>query len=125
MTKSKPFTRNLPVMLTMDDLADRRDELVGHLEEIDELEEKRKKVVAEFKTKVDRSKARTKILARVIRSREELRPVECHRIADLERLILVVVREDTGEIVEERELTDDERTYYAQKKLEFEKSVPS
>ena len=109
--------------LTIDDLADRRDELVGHLEEIDELEEAKKVKASQFKTSIDHKIARTKVLTKVIRAREEPRPVECTNVADLETLKLIVVRSDTGEIIEERDLKDDEREYYAQKKLEFEKSA--
>ncbi len=99
----------LPVKLTDRELDERRDKLAALVREHTEAEQTKKDEAAQWKQKVDAIEKNMSDLAREIRDRAQLRPVEVKRDKHIELGIEELVRVDTFEVVETRSLGPGER----------------
>ncbi len=92
----------LPVALTDDELIHRGNSLAEIMATIDALEHDKKTSAAEFKLKIDEQTEIATQIARNIRSKSEMRLVECEDQYDYSARRINRVRVDTGEIVNSR-----------------------
>lgn len=102
-------TQRLPVQLTDEELLDRSTALVDNIQKTAALEEEKKSVDADFKGKIKARAEVSRKLTEIISNRTEDREVECEVKKDFERGTVTTVRMDTGEVVETRPITADER----------------
>jgi hypothetical protein len=103
------FEQKLPVRLTHDELIERGNALALERQRYNELEmaaknaaKKAKDDLAEIDAEIDR-------LAGIVRAKAEPRPVRCKTARDFERGVVETMRLDTGEIVDSRVMTEQER----------------
>jgi len=112
--------RSLPVLLADDEIKILGETLARKDREKRNLEAEKKLNAQSFKDKIDTLDEDMRSLATTIRDGREYRPVECREEFNYERGIIEVMRVDTGEVVEQRRMTESER----QGKL-FEREQPS
>jgi hypothetical protein len=101
--------RTLPVSLTEEEIKQKGDVLATRIEERDDIEQRRKAAADGFKEELKAINGDINSLARQVRTREEQRIVKCLWERDDSRMSMILVRQDTGEIVESRAMHDDER----------------
>jgi len=77
--------------------------------DIDELEDEKKSVMSEYKNKIDRATAELNVKRRKYLDGFEVRQVECRVERDYDREVIRYVRIDTGEELEGRTMTAQER----------------
>jgi len=106
---AKTFTRTLPVLLTDRELLDRGEALALERFARNHCDADRKAAAAGFKEQLEVFEAEIDRLAGIVREKAEPRPVECKNVRDLDRGVIEVTRLDTGEIVESRVMTEQER----------------
>lgn len=104
-----PETRSLRHDLPAAELADLGQQLSRAVKAQQELTDEKAEAMAEFNQRVKAGTARINELANALNSGYEMREVHCHRIIDFDAGIARIKRLDTGEIIEERPLLDDER----------------
>lgn len=101
--------RTLSVDLTDEELNQKRDILVTRLDELDVVEQQRQAAAAGFKEQLKEIRGDIGSLAREVRTRKSSRVTACMWERDDARFSMVLVRQDTGEIVDTRPMHDDER----------------
>jgi len=101
--------RKLKCDYTEDQLKDFSSELASTNVALKEKEEEKKAVAAQMKAEAEEMKARIDSLARKVSNGYEYKDVKCTKTIDFEEGRVVVHRNDTLEIIEERGLTDYER----------------
>jgi hypothetical protein len=101
-------TKNLQYRFSDEELAEIADGLVKELDEISVAEFKRKNLAAEMKADIDKKKELADDLRRKYRNRYEYRDVDCEVTYDYDRRVVVTMRTDTGEIIDERGMTAEE-----------------
>lgn len=102
-------TRHLPVRLTSDELLDRGTRLSAVIQDFNAEENRQIDMKTQMKARLTELDAKKTQLAIVIGRREEDRDVSCDVFADYERLVIDTVRQDTGEVVNTRKMTEEER----------------
>jgi hypothetical protein len=102
-------TKRLPVQLTEEDLRDRGDALAASVQQTAALTEEKKAQDAEINGKIKLSKEITRKLAGILASKTEEREVECDVTKDYKGNTVTTSRSDTGEVVDTRPMTPDER----------------
>ena len=102
-------TKRLPVQLNEDELRERGDALAGSVQQTAALVEEKKAQDAEINGKIKLSKEITRKLSGNIATKTEDREVECDQTKDFERGIVTTFRSDTGEQVDQRAMTAEER----------------
>lgn len=112
----KTITRKLPVVLDEEGVAIAGIRLAKLLQNHEEHEAQAKELRDKLKKQTDAIQADIDEVAAAIRAGEEQQDVAVEVRADFERATAEFVRLDTGETVEKRTLTDDER----QQKMVFE-----
>lgn len=107
-------TRGLPVTLTDEEMAERGHQL-GKLErEIREREEHRRSVMKDLKAQIDADRGRAVELSETLESRTEDRAVPVRIEGSFAGNVVRVIRIDTGEMIEERAMSADERAKLTQ-----------
>lgn len=101
-------TRDLPVKLNDDEVLLRADEAAKTTRAMYEAEQRRKDVGKALKEEVDDLQAKLKKLARIVETRTEDRPVEVEWERDDRRMMMTLVRRDTGQVVETRAMNSEE-----------------
>lgn len=101
-------TKSLPVKLTPEELAVRADELAVKVRELEEHETAKKEAARQMKDEQDRIEFAVSRLARIVRERSEDRDVDCEWQRNDARRTMDLVREDTGAVVEYRQMTTQE-----------------
>lgn len=102
-------TRTLPVRLTEDELIARGDALARQHQVVRDEELVQKGEREAMKQRLADLESEQARLARIVRDKAEPRPVECRVVFDYAGNAVQVVREDTGEVIEARAMTDRER----------------
>jgi hypothetical protein len=102
-------TRTLRCRLTERELLERGHRLASLHAEISSLEDARRSSASEYKSQIDLAEAQLSAIAREVRSGAQERQVEVRREKDFDRNVEEVIRLDTGEVVETRALTPQER----------------
>jgi hypothetical protein len=102
-------TKKLPTQLSEEELRERGDALAESVEKTAALAEEKKAQDAEINGKIKLSKEITRKLSRIIASKTEDRDVECDVVKDYKAGTVTTFRSDTGEQVDQRTLTAEER----------------
>lgn len=105
----KEVTRSLPCRLTDPELLTKADELSVVVQEVSAEEDRQTDVKAQMKAKLTELDARKTRLAITIGRKEEYRDVRCELQADVQAGTVTVIRTDTGESLETRPMTEDEK----------------
>ncbi len=114
MTKEKkPTVRDktfqmLKCNLTNDELLQCGQQLADAQQTIDDVAAELDDFKAQCKSKTATAEALAARLGKLIRQRYEHRRVECEIVKDYHNEAITIVRGDTGEIVERRDMTHDE-----------------
>lgn len=101
--------RRLPVKLSPSELQACSDALAGVVQAYDELKDEAKAVAKDLKERLEALGAKRASLASIVERRQEVRAVECREAPNFERNVVEIVRLDTGELVDIRELTAEDR----------------
>lgn len=102
------ITRNIPVELTKDEVRMRGESLARKHAEWDAVESARKAAMTHAKSEEELLEADMKLLAEAIRTGKEYRDVEVREVRNDAALSMDTVRQDTGEVIEQRPLRPDE-----------------
>lgn len=108
-TIPKAVKKYLPTVLTEDERLHVADELASKLADRDDLENQKKNVVQDFKSRIDGISAEIQTMQREIATRQRWSNVECSEVIDFENAEFRVTRLDTHEVIESRPLTQSER----------------
>jgi hypothetical protein len=111
MILSKPREttyRRLAVPLTVEELVVYRDDLAHATTEMNRLIAEKKEIDSTYNENIKEQRLHGAMLAASIESRSTSRDIPCDLYLDLSLKKAVLVRRDTGEVVETRELTDRE-----------------
>ena len=100
--------RTLPVKLTEQDIKERADELASVTIELGELAANKKEVATKIKSEEDRLKKKQTDLSSAVHSHIETRLVKCVWRKEKDRQMACLYRSDTGEVIQQRELTMSE-----------------
>ena len=100
--------RDLSCTLTEDELKVRSQDLATTIDDRIEVEFDKKKANDKWNTEMKDMGTRIVHLAQVVRTRTEIRPVECLKEINLEERETTIVRRDTGEAIETRGSTTKE-----------------
>jgi len=95
--------------LTQDEVMAKVPELIQALGTIDEIEAERREHLAEFKARLAEAGARAGRLQHALSARRETRLVTCRDTRDFGAGRFTRVRTDTGETIDDRDLTPSER----------------
>lgn len=103
-------TLMLPVHLTDSEKLEMAQQLTERLQSLNELEEERKREAQRLKFQMDAEETQVDYLARCIREGKEDREVECEIVYNLPvRGMKQVIRMDTMEVVDEKDMTDNDK----------------
>jgi hypothetical protein len=105
----RTFTQQLPVRLSMPETLARGGELARAQRALDNAEEAKRESAATHGALVKRHQAEVSQLAQVINQGWEFREVECTEQLDYVGLQHLTIRTDTGEIVAQRPMNEQER----------------
>lgn len=103
------YKKDLPCKLHEQEVADHAQRLAGIEEDLAAHKEAAKSVKADLAAKEAALVAERTSLARKVRTKEEVRPVTVNIYADFDLGKAVFERNDTGDVLEARALTDAER----------------
>lgn len=106
---STPNTMTLPVPLTPEELIIKGNELSIQVQELADVELRKKTAMSGFKDEIDATSERIEKLAKIVREKKEHREVELTERRNEERMTMDTIRLDTGEVVHYRELKGHER----------------
>jgi len=105
-------------VLTSDEKAEAAMELANAYQAMESLAIEKKTAMTAFKQRKEKLEEQIHITSLMVKEGVAMRNVTCELQLNYSKLTATIKRIDTGEIVEEREMTRDEK----QMKLEFEKS---
>ncbi len=108
---SATFKENLKTKLTRPELEEYAKTLSEKYLEHGQLEADKKGVVAEYKAKTDTLEGQLSLLSQKVSTQHEWRDVECHWDYNWKTDKKRLVREDTGEIVREDKITQQDRQH--------------
>jgi uncharacterized protein YqfA (UPF0365 family) len=115
-TKTTKETRLLQVPLTQDEQLAAGKKLAESVRTLTNCQAQAKSAASQFKAKIDEMQAKINGLQILISDGYELRNVPCLNVMDYTDVKCIVTRTDTGEIIEDRKLTEDEK----QSTMEFD-----
>lgn len=101
--------RVLPVQLTAEERDDRGRELSQAWDDYEVIEDEKKAATAELTKKLKQKRADISKYARILKVGVEPRVVLCRWVEDFSHNVKRLVRQDNGNVVEERALESDER----------------
>jgi hypothetical protein len=106
------FDSTLKCVLTDAELQTKGAQLADAIDEGARIEEEFAEVKNGFKGRIDGAKGRAAALASTVRAKAEYRSVKCHRVYEFNDGVVREYRTDTGEVINEREMTDSDRQQY-------------
>ena len=106
--KERRFTRLLKCQLTDKELIESGDQLAQELSHLDSINSELESIKADYKAKTKAAESEIEALSNRVRNKFEMRPVDCHEIRNFETKKFCVLRVDTGDVIEERDLRQDE-----------------
>jgi hypothetical protein len=107
--ETKNETRTLPVKLDDVERKAKALELARVIKEKSDLEESLSRLSNNMKIEIKTRSLKISMLAEIVDSGIERREVECFERQDREKLIVEIVRCDTQEVIQTREMTPNER----------------
>lgn len=105
----KKSTKTLRCQLTSEERYERVDQLSFEISEIERLEAEKSSVAQEYAAKIKERQSRVRTLNGIVRSRAEERTVSITIEYRYDDGVVATIRDDTGETVEARPLTNAER----------------
>ena len=105
----KTIVRRMPVKLITEEKAAIGGELATAQQSLNEIDEEKKDLMAQMKARMTQAKARITELSNQLASGRKFEHVECTEEKNYATMKFSVTRDDTGEVLEERPLTSDER----------------
>lgn len=102
------FSQELDVHLEGAELERKSSELATAVQRHSELEVEKSEKMAEYNREMKGLRQQAKTLASQVSTRTETRPVRCRRVQDTERFRIAEIREDTGECISVRDMTETE-----------------
>jgi len=114
-TKTVVITQRLKCVLTEDEIKKAAKSLSACTDELKSLEEEKKAMSDNFKSQITACEAQQSLSSALVRDEYEYRRVDCNKILDYKNSTVQVVRTDTGEVIENRDMLADEK----QKTMEF------
>jgi len=111
LAKAQAITikKELRYYFTPDDKLKMGDEMAAAVEQIAEIQEDKAKYMAGIKDRLSKAEGVINSNGRKLRQGWELRMIECSMVKDFETNFVKITRNDTGEVVEERAMTVEER----------------
>lgn len=113
--EKRRYPEKLPVTLTDSELLTFAREQSAALHRRDKLEESFKTIKAQSNADIGREEETVHKCASIISTGVEWRNVECAEMHDYERSIVSIVRLDTGEVVRERVMSQEDRQFDIEK----------
>lgn len=113
--KTRKTVKSLACELTEAEYTQRSERLVAVMGEIRDKEKEKKQVAKAYSEEIARLQHSVDELSDVLHNRREYRDVPCTVVTDRDKGVERLIRNDTGEQVNERKLTEDE----LQEKIEF------
>lgn len=104
----KPHLRTLPVKLAPDEVAQRAEELARELHDQAVAEEAAAATKKKLAQDLEKRRERIARLGRIVHTRREDRQIDCHEEHSALDGTARTVRDDTGEVVDTRPLTQEE-----------------
>ncbi len=119
MVVKKNYTtkRHLPVKLTDLELQDISKNTAKLIQNLQETIDEKKAVAADYTTKINNIKSSIDIASKKVLSGEEDRTIECKVQLNTDNMRKIVIRLDTGIVVDEENLTNED----LQQELDFAK----
>jgi hypothetical protein len=109
-------TRHLPCPLTDRELIEKGDLQARGLQDLRDLEDEKAKVAKDYGEQIKDKRSELNKLSREISTRTEVRPIRCDVMFVPEEDKAITIRTDTGERIEVRSMTSEERDRLAQRK---------
>jgi hypothetical protein len=103
------FTKFLPCKLSEVEKVTRGRELASKMEEREQVQLQAEEAKSAFKTKTQGLDAQIDELKRIVLDGSERREIECFYHKDFENSTVLTIRTDTGEEVDSRRMTPEER----------------
>ena len=113
---TKKDTRYLKYTLTEGEVSDAAQDLAQHLGDMESLENELKAIKADMKAKIEKCTAEIKIAQRLVRDKYEMRLLPVTVEYNYTQCVVVITRDDTGEVVRNRKMTGEEK----QQTIDFE-----
>jgi hypothetical protein len=107
--KKEKFHRSLPVKVDEAKKADLGLKLAGALKSMRDIEAAKKSANAEFKSRLQAAAALADKYSDALQTGKSYELVECEALHDGDKATVKVTRLDSGEIIEEREMSGEER----------------
>jgi len=114
--KTTHETRTLKCKLTDEEIREASDCLARTLDELEMLEDEQQKIKSDFKAQIEAKEAATRVQKNLVRDKYAHRQVRCTMTMNYSTLKVIVARDDTGEIITERAMNEDEK----QLKIDFD-----
>lgn len=108
-TKTTKEKRSLRCQLTQEELLAAGEKLAELLDNLRRAESERESVVKQYKAKEAELAAQIESQQLLVRNKSEIRMVDCENVLDYTAVKCIVTRMDTGEIILDRKLTEDEK----------------
>lgn len=105
----KTFVQSLPCRLTDPEYKELTVERATLDEKIADAEMRKKIVAKQVASEIEEAKGRINEINAALISGKISREIECRRVYDYDAGYVVVIRDDTGDIVSERKLTQEEK----------------
>lgn len=99
----------LKCKLTEPEFAKKANDLAKSLDELTHIEDEKKTMNAIFNSRLKQARSRIMDLGETVKDKAELRTVDCIKTLDYKNGKVTVVRTDTNETVEDRNITEAER----------------
>ena len=107
--KTYVVTENLKIELTPEEILAASREMARAIDELHDMEQQRKAAVELYKAKIAQANATVQINSVLVRNGYEFRKTEVRRTLDYDQGTVTSCRLDTGEIIEARPMTPDEK----------------
>lgn len=108
--------RFLMCALTDEELKQAADDLAMYLDDLQSLDSELATIKSQFKGRIEQCEANVNAKKRLVRDKKEMRPVEVEVESDYSACMIRVTRLDTGDVIESRPMTGDEK----QLQMEFQ-----
>jgi hypothetical protein len=107
--KREKFERHLRVILSREQVEELSDRAAHLMEEHDSKEENQKAAQKQMKAEIEAIEAKIRETLGYVRDKAKYQDVQCERVFDYARGMVVEKRLDTDELLQERAMTADER----------------
>lgn len=101
--------RNLPVKLTQEEVKERGAQHADALISYEKVEEEKRASAADYASQLKTLRANMKRFAEAVKTHEESRAVKCLWQPNFIKKKMELIRQDTGEVVERRDMAESER----------------